>query len=295
MARAPAAVARDRGAARGRPAGGLSASARDARSCSATSGRARTAREPSPPGACITPGCWPGPRDRQGDARLSAGAARAGRPRSAKPPASGLDVAAGQRRRRARSARCRIRACSCIRRAYDQKTKRFASRRSRSTRCGGCALSSAYRGRGRLARRHRRQRRRAQRQRRQRAAEVARGAAGARAVPAGRRPSRSACCRPSARAAGRSTSAPSAGRSAPRRDRRRWRGRRALRHPLKPTGRRLERSPTGSVRPSPDLGQATGSASTAASKGSSRPPDGRLEAAHTLGDELGSAAAETRD
>ena len=108
----------------------------------------------------------------------------------------------------ARCARCRIRACSCCAAPMTRRAKRFAAsipvdevRRLRSF------LSHRAR-RGGLARRHRRCGRRAQRQRRQRAAEVAGGAAGARRVPADLVRAGPAACRPSARAAARSSLQP---------------------------------------------------------------------------------------
>ena len=104
---------RDRGAAGGRPARRLSASARDAASCSAT--RRPSARSPrrSAAAACITPGCSPGRR--ASARRRSPTASRA--PRSRRPSerdAIGAEPRGRRRheRRAARCARCRIRACS---------------------------------------------------------------------------------------------------------------------------------------------------------------------------------------
>ena len=84
----------------------------------------------------------------------------------------------------ARSRRCRIPICFVIRRAWNDKTKRYSQwigvdevRRLR-------AFLGTYGGRGRLARGHRRPRRRAQPERGQRAAEGSGRAAAAHAVPA---------------------------------------------------------------------------------------------------------------
>ena len=126
MARAPA-VAGDRGAAGGRPPRRLSASARDARRCSATRRPSACWPRRSPADACITPGCSP---DAQGigKATLAYRLARAALAPPEERDASGqsLDVAATT------SAARQVRALShpgllVLRRPYDAKAKRFAT------------------------------------------------------------------------------------------------------------------------------------------------------------------------
>ena len=137
---------------------------------------------------------------RQGDAGLPAGTLRPGEPHERDPFAQSLATAEDTRARRVRCARCRIPACSSC--GAPTTPRPSASRpRSRSTRCGGCAISSACAasdGAWRVVIVD--TRRRSQSQCGQRAAEISRRAAAPHALPAAVVGARAGCCPPSGRA-----------------------------------------------------------------------------------------------